>query len=119
MSFGMHVHSRIESSSCALESHVGPQYTNGSLLYPALFDAPSLLAKGDRLAMLAVSAAAAMAMWGPPAFADPMASSAGQWWALDIAVSVPVAVAMARMLAVAISVLVSKVVPAREAVGMA
>jgi len=48
---------------------------------------------------------------------DPMALSAGQWWALDIAVSVPVAVATARMLAVAVSVLVF--VPDKEAVGMA
>ena len=45
------------------------------------------------------------------------ASSAGQCWALDIAVSVPVAVATARMLAVAVSVLVF--VPAKEAVEMA
>ena len=40
-----------------------------------------------------------------------------QWWASDVAVSVPVAVATARMLALAASVLV--VIPAREALGMA
>ena len=50
---------------------------------------------------------------------DPMASSTGQWWALDIAVSVPVAVPTARMLAVALSVLVVVPGKAKDAVGMA
>jgi len=48
-----------------------------------------------------------------------MASSTSQWWALDIAVSVPVAVPTARMLAVALSVLVVVPGKAKEAAGMA